>query len=89
MSRADAALADLQLPPGVADATATMPALLRHRARHMPGQIALREKKLGIWQGTTWVGYFEQVRAFALYLRAQGFGPGDRSEERRVGKECW
>lgn len=44
MSRPDPAIADLQLPPGVAEGLATMPALLRHRARHMPGQIALREK---------------------------------------------
>ncbi len=69
--------ADTTLPPGVAEATATMPALLRHRARQTPDRVALREKKLGIWQGTSWAGYFEQARAFALYLRAQGFGPGD------------
>ena len=78
MSRADSALADLQLPPGVATGTATMPALLRHRARHTPRQIALREKTRGIWQGTTWQGYFEKSRAFALFLKAQGFGPGDK-----------
>ena len=78
MSRPDPAIADLQLPPYVAEGRATMPALLRHRARHMPGQIALREKTRGIWQGTTWQGYFEKVRAFALFLRAQGFGPGDK-----------
>lgn len=78
MSRPDPAIADLQLPPGVAEGRATMPALLRHRARHMPDQIALREKTRGIWQGTTWQGYFEKVRAFALFLRAQGFGPGDK-----------
>ena len=89
MSRADAGLADLQLPPGVSDATATMPALLRHRARHMPMQIALREKKLGIWQGTTWAGYFEQVRAFALFLRAQGFGPGDKLVIASDGTPQW
>lgn len=78
MSRPDFAIADMQLPPGVAEGLATMPALLRHRARHMPGQIALREKTRGIWQGTTWQGYFEKVRAFALFLRAQGFGAGDK-----------
>ena len=89
MNRTDAALADKQFPPGIADATATMPGLLRHRARHMPGQIALREKKLGIWQGTTWAGYFEQARAFALFLTAQGFGPGDKLVIASDGTPQW
>ncbi|MFC6282817.1 MULTISPECIES: AMP-dependent synthetase/ligase [Polaromonas] len=78
MSRPDPAIADLQLPPGVAEGEATMPGLLRHRARTTPQQIALREKTRGIWQGTTWLGYFEKARAFALFLKAQGFMPGDK-----------
>lgn len=81
--------ADTTLPPGVAEATATMPALLRHRARQTPGRMALREKKLGIWQGTTWAGYFEQVRAFALFLKAQGFGHGDKLVIASDGTPQW
>jgi long-chain acyl-CoA synthetase len=78
MSRADPAIADLHVPPGLAEGQATMPGLLRHRARTTPEQIALREKTRGIWQGTTWRGYFEKSRAFALYLKSQGFMPGDK-----------
>ncbi len=78
MSRPDAAIADRQLPPGLAAGEATMPGLLRHRARNTPQQTALREKTRGIWQGTTWQNYFEKVRAFALFLKAQGFVTGDR-----------
>ncbi len=78
MTRPDPALADLQLPPGLAEGQATMPGLLRHRARATPDQIALREKKRGVWQGTTWQGYFEKARAFALFLKSQGFMPGDK-----------
>ena len=78
MTRPDPALADLQLPPGLAEGEATMPGLLRHRARTTPEQIALREKKRGVWQGTTWQGYFEKARAFALFLKSQGFMPGDK-----------
>lgn len=81
--------ADTTLPPGVAEATATMPALLRHRARQTPDRMALREKKLGIWQGTTWAGYFEQVRAFSLFLKAQGFGPGDKLVIASDGTPQW
>ena len=78
MTRPDPARADLNLPPGLAGGEATMPGLLRHRARTMPDQIALREKARGVWHGTTWQGYFEKTRAFALFLKAQGFMPGDK-----------
>ena len=78
MTRPDPALADLHLPPGLAEGEATMPGLLRHRARTTPDQIALREKTRGIWQGTTWQGYFEKARTFALFLKSQGFMPGDK-----------
>ena len=78
MTRPDPALADLQLPPGLAAGEATMPGLLRHRARTSPDQIALRENSRGIWQGTTWRQYFEKARAFALFLKAQGFVAGDK-----------
>ena len=78
MSRPDLAIADLQLPPGLADGKSTMPGLLRYRARTTPDQIALREKTRGTWQGTTWKGYFEKARAFALFLKTQGFLPGDK-----------
>ena len=71
-------LADAEFPPGVADGRATMPGLLRHRARATPERIALREKVRGIWKGTSWAEYFAQVRAFALYLKSTGFGPGDK-----------
>ena len=78
MSRLDSAIADRELPPGVAAGQATLPSLLHHRARHTPDRIALREKVRGVWHGTTWADYFERVQAFALYLRAQGFGVGDK-----------
>lgn len=47
MSVRDKAIADLQLSPGTAEGQVTMPGLLRHRARQMPGRIALREKVRG------------------------------------------
>ena len=78
MSRDHVDLADHQLPPGVAEGLATLPGLLRHRAVQTPDRIALREKVRGVWNGITWGQYFEKVRALALYLRSQGFGPGDK-----------
>ena len=89
MSHNKPAIADLELPPGVAAGTATMPALLRHRARNTPDRIALREKVRGIWQGTSWNAYLEQVRAFALFLKARGFGPGDKLVIASDGTPQW
>ncbi|MES2979107.1 MAG: AMP-binding protein [Pseudomonadota bacterium] len=89
MSRTDAAIADTQLPPGVSEGVATMPGLLRHRARSTPDKMALREKVRGIWVGTTWKSYFENVRAFALFLKSHGFGPGDKLVIASDGTPQW
>lgn len=89
MSRRDAAIADDALPPSVAEGTATMPGLLRHRARQTPERVAMREKVRGIWKGITWREYFERVREFALYLRSQGFGPGDKLVVASDGTPEW
>ena len=89
MKKFDNALADAQLPPGVADGKASMPGLLRHRAQQMPDKIALRQKVRGIWQGVTWGDYYQNVQAFALYLRAQGFGPGDKLVVASDGTPEW
>eukprot|EP01041_Mallomonas_annulata_P020562 gene20562-40376_t len=89
MSRPDSAMADRELPPGVREGQATLPGLLRHRARQTPDRIALREKVRGIWQGITWAEYFEKVQAFALYLRAQGFGAGDKLVIASDGSPEW
>ena len=81
--------ADAQLPTGVAEGRATMPALLLHRARTTPDRVALREKVRGIWQPTTWRAYAEQVRDFALYLQARGFGPDDKLVIASDGTPQW
>lgn len=56
----------------------TMPQLLLHWADTMPGELAMRDKDLGIWNRITWAEYFGQVRGFAMGLHALGFGRGDR-----------
>lgn len=57
---------------------ATLPKLLRRNARQYLDRVALREKRLGIWQRTSWVQYLEHVRDFALGLRELGFSQGDK-----------
>jgi long-chain acyl-CoA synthetase len=89
MSRLYADLADRELPPGVLDGQATLPGLLRHRACQNPARIALREKVRGVWRGVSWGEYFEHVQAFALYLKSQGFGKGDKLVIASDGSPEW
>ncbi len=56
----------------------TMPRLLLHWATTTPRALAFREKVLGVWERTTWAGYYDRVRRVALGLTALGFEPGDR-----------
>jgi long-chain acyl-CoA synthetase len=56
----------------------TLPGLLKRNAeRYGDSRVAIREKEFGIWQSTTWKGYFENVRDFALGLHQLGFKRGD------------
>src|SRR6185295_8855028 len=55
----------------------TFPGRLVERARQRGEQIALREKKYGIWQEVTWREYAAHVRAVALGLERIGLRPGD------------
>jgi long-chain acyl-CoA synthetase len=56
------------------------PALVRllvERSEREPGSVALRVKRLGLWQETTWRRLATSVRDLALGLAAAGVGAGD------------
>jgi long-chain acyl-CoA synthetase len=55
----------------------TYPKLLRLNAREHGGEIALREKDLGLWRAFTWDDYQSRVRDFALGMIELGLGRGD------------
>jgi len=59
-------------------AEATLPKLLRRNTRLYGERVALREKKFGIWQRTSWMEYLVHVRDCALGLRELGLSPGDK-----------
>ncbi|MCC6340087.1 MAG: AMP-binding protein [Acidimicrobiia bacterium] len=61
--------------PGVPDAPA---ALLARRAETAASEVALRVKRLGLWEETTWGGLARRAARVGLGLRAAGFGAGDR-----------
>jgi long-chain acyl-CoA synthetase len=55
----------------------TFPKLLRLNAREHGGEIALREKDLGLWRVFTWTDYQTRVHDFALGMVELGLGRGD------------
>ena len=60
----------MSLPP-------TLPGRLRHFAEATPDRVALREKRLGVWQETTWAEYWDQVQTAGAALWELGVRPGD------------
>jgi long-chain acyl-CoA synthetase len=55
----------------------TFPKLLRLNAKEHGGEIALREKDLGLWRVFTWNDYQTRVHDFALGMVELGLGRGD------------
>ncbi|KXX66408.1 AMP-dependent synthetase/ligase [Marichromatium gracile] len=51
---------------------------LVYNAEHHGHEVALRERRRGIWQGYTWRQYLDEVLALAAGLEALGVEPGDR-----------
>lgn len=59
------------------DGLDTLPKLLAHNAKHVPDEVALREKTFGIWVSQSWDDYNNNVRRIALGLVALGIEKGD------------
>ena len=67
----------------------SIPELLRSIAREEPDKIALREKEFGIWQETTYAGYYELVQAAAMGMWALGVRPGDKVGIQSENRIAW
>jgi long-chain acyl-CoA synthetase len=65
----------LAVPDTVQD---TVPGLFFAQAARRAGHVALRRKRFGIWQRTTWEEYAAQVRRVAAALLALGVQRGER-----------
>jgi long-chain acyl-CoA synthetase len=70
-------------------AAATLPALLLERARADGDRVALRRKRLGRWEETTWSQYAARATAVGLGLRALGVQPGDRVAVHSENRPEW
>jgi long-chain acyl-CoA synthetase len=55
----------------------TLPTLFRHVVAARADQVAMREKRLGIWRSITWREYGEKARRVGLGLVALGLRPKD------------
>lgn len=58
--------------------TRTLVSRVRERAATHPDLVAMRVKRLGIWQDITWGDYAEQLSLVGHALLAMGLEPGDR-----------
>ena len=59
------------------DSLDTLPKLLGHNAKNYPNEIALREKKFGIWKSKNWDEYNTNVKQIAFGMMALGLTKGD------------
>ncbi len=58
--------------------------LIVKNAAEMPDEVAIREKRFGVWSPITWAQFQEKVQRFALGLLALGFRAGpDAGHHRR------
>ena len=65
----------------VADSTTrtwTLVGAVQRRATDAPEAVAMRAKRLGIWQDVTWADYADQVSLVGHALLSLGIDPGDR-----------
>ncbi|MET1076391.1 MAG: AMP-binding protein [Pseudomonas sp.] len=63
--------------PGQADRPTCLPQWLLWQARHQPRGVALRHKRLGIWQVRSWQQAAEEMLGLAAGLQARGFTAED------------
>jgi len=56
----------------------TLIGLIVKNAQEMPDEVAIREKRYGVWRPMTWREFLQNVQRFALGLLALGFKPNEK-----------
>ncbi len=56
----------------MSDNMLTIPHILVHNSKKYPTEIAMREKKFGVWKTKTWNEVLEEVKAIAISLESKG-----------------
>ena len=57
------------------DSFLTIPHVLVHNSQNYSTDIAMREKKFGVWKTKTWLEVTEEVKAIAISLESKGVKP--------------
>ncbi len=78
-----------QRSPAESGTLTSLPARLRALATSRPGDIALREKEFGIWQETSYAGFWHEVQAAAMALWQLGVRPGDKVAIHSENRKAW
>ncbi len=76
----------------IADSTTrtwTLVGAVSQRATTSPDAVAMRAKRLGIWQDVTWADYADQVSMVGHALLSLGIDPGDRVAVHSENRPEW
>ena len=57
------------------DSFLTIPHVLVSNSQNYPTDIAMREKKFGVWKTKTWLEVTEEVKAISMSLQSKGVKP--------------
>ena len=69
--------------------TRTLVTMVRERAEKQPDLVAMRVKRLGIWQDITWAEYADTVSLVGHALLSLGIEPGDRVAVHSENRPEW
>lgn len=75
--------------PEVPLSIGSLPARVREIAADAPDAVALREKVFGIWEETTYAGYWEMLQLVGAGLMELGVGAGERVAIHSENSKAW
>ena len=80
---------EARVSPGPEISVGSLPARLRDLAAQHPERVALREKVFGIWEATTYAGYWEMVQVVGAALLELGVEAGDKIAIHSENRKAW
>lgn len=75
--------------PPIELSVGSLPARVRQIAEASPEKVALREKTFGIWEETTYAGYWEMIQIVGAGLIELGITPGERVAIHSENRKAW
>lgn len=75
--------------PAVPISVNSLPARVRDIAVARPDKVALREKVFGVWEETTYSGYWEMVQVVGAALAELGVGRADKVAIHSENRKAW